>query len=184
MAPQENLTILKSDVFSAHVIRSSYKQWSFWAQLQSLEELFAGQDAVVSTLGFPKTEQVPVSHRFDWTNITWHQYLILMCSLQNNTKSSTISLNMGFKPPHPPPHLNNVRQNFSNTDMTLIYDTIIYDTNIWHWYDTDIWHYNIWHQYMTLIRHAESEEWPGGERLFHNHPNHSGCNEKSKGSGK
>jgi len=41
VAPQKNLTIVKSDVFSA----------------QSLEELFEGQDAVVSTLGFPKTEQ-------------------------------------------------------------------------------------------------------------------------------
>jgi len=39
LEPQRNLTVSKSDVFS----------------VQSLEELFQGKDAVVSTLGFPKT---------------------------------------------------------------------------------------------------------------------------------
>ena len=59
--PQKNLTIVKCDVFSAQVIRENNEiliNWFHIQPLQSLEDLFCGQDAVVSTLGFPKTKEV------------------------------------------------------------------------------------------------------------------------------
>ena len=65
--PQRNLTVSKSDVFSVQVV---FKTWllkyiaeDLIKHLQSLEELFQGQDAVVSTLGFPKTGDGEVSEK-------------------------------------------------------------------------------------------------------------------------
>ena len=42
--------------------------WFHIQPLQSLEDLFCGQDAVVSTLGFPKTKEVfnQASARMKW----------------------------------------------------------------------------------------------------------------------
>ena len=70
---QRNLTVSKSDVFSVQVV---FRRWllkfiassssddkgrSDQTLLQSLEELFQGQDVVVSTLGFPKPVDGEVS---------------------------------------------------------------------------------------------------------------------------